>query len=163
MFSAIPQKLTSAKKDFKASAFKILISEVLSNNGDFSKINPNIKKASLKCVVKQAYPRFLISDGTFFIQAYFTKDCFNKCHPNKENEINISDLESGVISITKWEVQLVSTNSAEEFTSYNGIEMRMIIHDFKVQLNNEVKMNKYPANLYRDDEVKTLLNAFIQS
>ena len=53
------------------------------------------------------------------------------------------------------------TNSAEEFTSYGGIEMRIIIHDFKVKLEDQVKMSKYPANLYRDDDVKTHMLSFI--
>jgi Telomere-binding protein beta subunit (TEBP beta) len=63
--------------------------------------------------------------------------------------------------ITKWECELALTNSAEEFTSYGGIEMRIIIHDFKVKLEDQVKMSKYPANLYRDDDVKTHLLSFI--
>ncbi len=96
----------------------------------------------------------MISDGTFFIQAYFTKDVYQKCHQGKDVNINISDLGDGVIVITKWQIELAVANSTEEFTSYSGIEMKMIIQDFKVKINDESKLSKYPANLYRDDEAK---------
>jgi len=62
-----------------------------------------------------------------------------------------------VIIITKWHVELAVTNSAEEFTSYAGIEMRMIVQDLKVKVNDESKLSKYPANLYRDDEAKMII------
>jgi hypothetical protein len=58
--------------------------------------------------------------------------------------------------LKKWTIELVSANSAEDFTSYGGIEMKMIIHDFSVKTNDQLRMSRYPANLYRDDEVKTL-------
>ena len=55
------------------------------------------------------------------------------------------------------------TNSAEEFTSYAGIEMRMIVQDFKVKINDESKLSKYPANLYRDDEAKMIIQSFVRA
>ena len=68
-----------------------------------------------------------------------------------------------MIVITKWHVELSLTNSAEEFTSYAGIEMKMIVQDFKVKVNDESKLSKYPANLYRDDEVKTTIQNFVRT
>ena len=102
-----------------------------------------------------------MSDGTFHVQAYFTKEAFGKCHQGKAININITDLQEGLISISKWECELATTNSAEEYTSYGGIEMRMIVHDFKVRLGEHINMSKYPANLYRDDDVKTHILHFI--
>lgn len=55
----------------------------------------------------------------------------------------------------------VVSSEEQEITSYGGIEMRMIISDFKVKIKDEMNMNKYPANLYRDDEVKITVNNFI--
>ena len=66
-----------------------------------------------------------------------------------------------MIVITKWECELALTNSAEEYTSYGGIEMKLIIHDFKVKIEDQLKMSKHPANLYRDDDVKAYLHSFI--
>ena len=68
-----------------------------------------------------------------------------------------------MIVVTKWHVELALTNSAEEFTSYAGIEMKMIVQDFKVKVNDESKLSKYPANLYRDDEVKMTLQNFVRT
>ena len=60
-------------------------------------------------------------------------------------------------------MELSLTNSAEEFTSYAGIEMKMIVQDFKVKVNDESKLSKYPANLYRDDEVKMTIQNFVRT
>ena len=60
-------------------------------------------------------------------------------------------------------MELSLTNSAEEFTSYAGIEMKMIVQDFKVKINDESKLSKYPTNLYRDDEVKMTVQNFVRT
>ena len=39
--------------------------------------------------------------------------------------------------------------------------MRMIVHDYKVKLGEHVSMSKYPANMHRDDDVKTHILHFI--
>ena len=67
-----------------------------------------------------------------------------------------------MIVITKWHVELALANSAEEFTSYAGVEMKMIIQDFKVKLNDESKLSKYPTNLFRDDEAKMSIQNFVR-
>jgi hypothetical protein len=52
MFSAFPDKLVSAKKDAKTSAFKTLVYEILAKNGDFSKLREQIRNGKIKCWVK---------------------------------------------------------------------------------------------------------------
>lgn len=133
MFSALQTKTISAKKDTKYSCFKTLAFELLSKNGDFSKLNEKIRNSKLKCWVKQTYPRFLISDGSFFMSAFFTKEAFERCHQSKEQNIDITHLQDGLILINKWSLELSLVNSAEEFTSYGGIQIKMIIYDFKVK------------------------------
>lgn len=39
--------------------------------------------------------------------------------------------------------------------------MRMIVHDFKVKLGEHISMTKFPANMHRDDDVKTYILHFI--
>lgn len=55
------------------SAFKALYTEMVASNGDFSKVNTKYKK-SIKVYVKESFPHFLISDGYFYVPAYFTKE-----------------------------------------------------------------------------------------
>jgi hypothetical protein len=45
--------------------------------GDFSKVKEGLKKP-IKCYVKESFPHFLVSDGYFFVPAYFTKDAINE-------------------------------------------------------------------------------------
>lgn len=46
-------------------------------NGDWSLVSKDYKKP-LKCYVKEAYPYFLVTDGYFYVQAYFTKEAINE-------------------------------------------------------------------------------------
>lgn len=41
--------------------------------------------------------------------------------------------------------------------------MRLVIHDFKVNQEEDLKMSKYPTNMYRDDEVKASILNFIKN
>ena len=54
------------------SAFKQLYAEMFNQGGDFNKVNKDLKK-NIKCYVKESFPHFLVSDGFFYVNAYFTK------------------------------------------------------------------------------------------
>ena len=61
MFSAPTPKSISAKKDQRPSAFKTLMIELLSHNGEFSKLRESLRNAKIKCLVKHLvifYSRF---------------------------------------------------------------------------------------------------------
>ena len=49
-----------------------------------------------------------------------------------------------MIVIKKWSIELSKANSAEGYTSYNGIEMKLIIHEFERKIEENVKMSKFP-------------------
>lgn len=122
---------------------------MIDKKGDFSKINEKFKTNSIKCFVKEANPRFLISDGSFFMSAYFTKEALEN-YEKQKFPIKISDLADKVIVISKWHLEFSFVDNVEVFTSYCGIEMKLIIKDFKVKVEDKVHLNKYPSNLYRD-------------
>ena len=126
---------SGAKKDStQLPAFKTLLLELLKCEGDFSKFNESLKKLKLKCYVKEVYPKFLLTDGSHFIEGYITQECFNKCHQKTgEGEVFITDLERGLILITKWSLDLVLKNSYEDYTSYDNLEMRIIVNEFRVK------------------------------
>ena len=52
----------------------MLSSEVM---GDYTKLSKDYRKP-LKCYVKESYPYFLITDGFFYVQAYFTKEALDE-------------------------------------------------------------------------------------
>ena len=91
--------------------------------------------------------------------AYFTQSALSE-YTSKFSHVNILDLESKVIVISKWSLELRKVNSAEIFTSYAGLECRLVIHSFKPQLKENLHPSRYPTNLYRDDEFKTAIQAF---
>jgi hypothetical protein len=143
------------------SAFKQLFTEMLNQGGDFSKVSKDLKKP-LKTYVKESYPFFLVTDGFFFVQAYFTKEAVAD-FKQKFGNVNIHELSDKVVVINTWSLEMRKVNSAENFTSYGNLEIRLIVHSFKPNLNEKLNPTRYPINLFRDDEFKTQIQQFRHS
>ena len=103
---------------------------MFAQGGDFSKVGANLKKP-IKCFVKESFPYFLVTDEYFFIPAYFTKEAVAE-HKSKNANIHITDLAEKVIVLNNWHLEMRKVNSAEVFTSYANLEVRLIVSSFKV-------------------------------
>ena len=147
-----------SKAQVNNSAFKQLYSETFNQGGDFSKVGKDLKKP-IKCFVKESFPYFLLSDGYFFVPAYFTKEAIAEFRKSFSN-VNITDLQGKVVVLNNWHLELKKVNSAEVFTSYANLEARLIVTSFKPNLQEKLQPNRYPTNLYRDDEIKTTIQFF---
>jgi hypothetical protein len=134
---------------------------MLNQGGDFSKVSKDLKKP-LKTYVKESYPFFLVTDGYFFVQAYFTKEAVAD-FKSKFGNVNITELHDRVIVINSWSLEMRRVNSAEVFTSYGNLEIRLVVTSFKVNLNERLNPTRYPINLFRDDEIKTQIQQFRHS
>ena len=144
------------------SAFKKLYTQMILAGGDESKIQADLRKKDLQVFVKETEPYFLVSDSYFYVPAYFTPACASE-FKSKFSNTNWTDLEAKVIVITKWNLELKKVDSASVFTSYAGVECRLIVHSFKPLLKEKLHPVRYPTNLYRDDEFKTTVQAFRHS
>ncbi len=142
-----------------ASAFKTLYTQMIQNGGDYNALPKDLLRKDLQVFVKETKPYFLVSDSFFYVPAYFTSAAISD-YQSKFPQVNVLDLEGKVIVITKWSLELRRVNSAEVFTSYSGVECRLIVHSFKPQLKESLHPTRYPTNLYRDDEFKTTIQAF---
>lgn len=142
-----------------ASAFKTLYTQMIENGGDYDALPKDLLRKDLQVFVKETKHHFLVSDSFFYVPAYFTKAALTE-YQSKFPTVNVSELEGKVIVITKWTLELRKVNSAEVFTSYAGVECRLIVHSFKPQLKESLHPTRYPTNLYRDDEFKTTIQAF---
>jgi len=140
------------------SAFKKLFTDLVNADGDSSKLFKE-SKPNIKVFVKETSPYFLVSDSFFYVPAYFTQsalDEFKKKNPSRQ----LGDLNEKVILITKWSLELRRVDSDSVFTSYYGLEVRLIVHAFQPRLDEELHPARYPINLYRDDELKTAIQHF---
>jgi hypothetical protein len=56
-------------------------------------------------------------------------------------------------------LEINKVNSVDVFTSYGGIEVKLIVKGFRHHIYKEdsIVLTRYPVNLYRDDEMKTLI------
>lgn len=141
-----------------SSAFKTLFTDMVNNGGDYSKLSKDLTKQMLKVFVKETHPYFLVSDSYFFVPAYFTKAALEDFE-RKFSNVKVQDLSEKVILISNWTLELKKVDSNAVFTSYAGLEVRLIVHSFKPQLGESLHPTRWPTNLYRDDEFKTTIQA----
>ena len=149
---------TFLKKIKIMSAFKSLFTQMIAAGGDESKLPADIRKKDLQVFVKESKPYFLVSDSYFYVPAYFTHAALAE-FKQKFSSISIEELETKVIVITKWSLELRKAEP-NNFTSYAGLECRLIVHSFKPLLKEKLHPTRFPTNLYRDDEFKTTIQAF---
>lgn len=139
-----------------ASAFKTLFTDMIKAGGDANKLNKQNLKQQLRLYVKEASPHFLVSDSQFFVPAYFTPEAavnFN----SKFASVSVDSLAGKVILVTKWDLELRRVDSNQVWTSYAGLEVRLIVKEFKPVMNDQGALPRHPTNLYRDDEFKTTI------
>ena len=118
---------------------------------------PQKFKGALRCSVKETSPNFLVTDGSYFISAYFTEESYKQFR--KENSaLRVTDLQDIMVQINDWSVELVASSC---FTSYAGVEMKMIIKQMDIKKDYRVELKKFPTNLYRDDKMKTCVQNFL--
>lgn len=137
------------------STFKNLYSNMFNNP------NYNIPNKPLKCYVWQSFPYFLVTDGYFYVQCYFTKKAIDQFH-QKHNNLNITDLKHRVIRINEWTLEMNKVNSANVFTSYGGLECRLVVKGFTAEPKKDdaAALPRTPFNLFRDDEMKILIQNY---
>jgi len=51
-------------------------------------------------------------------------------------------------------------DSNQVWTSYSGLEVRLIVQDFRPRFSDPSPSNSHPTNLFRDDEFKTTIQHF---
>lgn len=131
---------------------------MIAAGGDESKLPADLRKKDLQVFVKESKPYFLVSDSYFYVPAYFTASALSE-FKQKFSSTTLEELETKVIVITKWSLELRKAE-ATCFTSYAGLECRLIVHSFKPLLKEKLHPTRFPTNLYRDDEFKTTIQHF---
>ena len=132
--SSKPQSLEG---ESKFSAFKLLLINFLGCNADAMKIDKKFKKTIRVCV-KDILPQFVLTDGYFNLSGYITKEAYDEYNKNPKNKMKITDLRDYMLNLERWTIDLVQVDSKDSFTSYAGLEMRLIIHQFSVFSDSRV-------------------------
>jgi hypothetical protein len=140
------------------SPFKQLYTDIL-KGGNFASIEKNIPKKQIRCFIKESFPHFLVTDDYFYIPCYFTKKAVDE-FKNQFSNVNITDLKSKTLVLKEWTMEVSKVDSASVFTSYAGIEIKLIVKSFKIE-KGDATLTRYPLNLYRDDEIKTLIQSYL--
>lgn len=129
--------------------------------GDPFKLDKKYKKP-IRCAVREVTPQLLLTDGQFNLSGYITKEAFALYCKNEANLVKVTELRDFMITIDSWTLELVKVSANDSFTSYAGLEMRLIINKFSKYSATQVTLNnKYPQNLYRDDEVCNYITKFL--
>lgn len=72
-------------------------------------------------------------------------------------------MRSKVITIKDWSLELAKVKSEDVFTSYAGVELKLIVNEFAPDNSGSITLNRHPLNIYRDSEMKSLINKFIHT
>ena len=160
MLSSYKRSAAGDHPNVHHSCFKTLLFALLDAKGDLLKINKKYK-GPLKCAIKETYPNLLLTDGSYFISAYLTKEAYDR-FKQKCGKFGLSQLRDWMLKVNKWSLELAQVNTSEVFTSYQNLEMRLIIYDFELKSDAAVDLpNKYPMNIFRDDDVRTHMLHFL--
>ena len=138
------------------SAFKQLYTDMINNGG-----NSTMPRKAVCCYVKQAFPHFLVTDGYCYVACYFSKGAVDEFH-SKFKGSNITDMRGKVINITDYSLEMNRVNSSNVFTSYGGIEVRLIVKSFKPVAGDKKTptLTRHPENLFRDYEIKMAVQKY---
>lgn len=118
------------------SAFKELYTKMINSGGNLGLVQKSFTDSSgkvkkIKCFVKESFPHFLVTDNHFYVPCYFQKkavDGFKSAHSG----VNITDLKGKVVEIGDWSLEMRNVDSSTNFTSYAGIEIALIVNNFKL-------------------------------
>lgn len=59
---------------------------------------------------------------------------------------------------------MAKVDSTSVFTSYAGVELKLIVKQFKLNNNKEkLSILRYPVNIYRDSEMKNWVSSFVNA
>ena len=87
----------------------------------------------------------MLTDGQYTISGYITKEAFAQYSKNEANNVKVSELRDFMVTLDSWTLELVQVSSEESFTSYAGVEMRLIINKFSKFSETRVDLqNRYP-------------------
>lgn len=127
--------------------------------GDAKGLSKSVAGQQIKVHVKESTPHFLVSDGHFFVPAYFTAEAVASFRTRCPN-VSVEGLAGKIIQIQKWNLEMRQVDSNQVWTSYAGLEVRLIVQDFRPRFSDASPQNSHPSNLYRDDEFKTTIQDY---
>lgn len=155
MISKVAQKRATVEKAPPCkSALKSLFGKYLEAGGDMMKV-PEKFQLPLSLIVKETFPTFLVSDGYFYGGLYFSEEAVQE-HRNNTKTHKIIDLQDFIVVLNRWSIEMAPVDSTKVFTSYAGVEVRLIAHSFKLKSDTKVDLDrKYPQNIFRDDHIRT--------
>jgi len=97
--------------------------------GDPLKLDKKFTKP-IRCAVREISPQLLLTDGQYNLSGYITKEAFANYSKNPSNDVKVTELRDYMITLDSWTLELVRVSADESFTSYAGIEMRLVINKF---------------------------------
>ena len=135
----------------KSQSLKGTVISFLENDGDWEAIKKNHKGSlTLHCYLDN--PQFILSDGKSFLGAYLTKQAFDSFR--KTSKVKLTEAQGQKFEVSKWELELVRVDSANVYTSYCGLEVRLVVHEIKTS-TAKMDVSHFLDNIHRDNDVKS--------
>ncbi|CDW80594.1 UNKNOWN [Stylonychia lemnae] len=136
---------------------KPLVTSFINANFDFEAIPLQLKK-SMRVGVQEHIAFFWVNDGYHFLEAVFTKEAVNEFRKNWPH-LKFIGLKEKILLITKWSLRIREADSRKLFTSYQNLQIQIVIEGFKPILHEKPnpKQHFQATNIYHDEEIQTYL------
>jgi hypothetical protein len=112
----------------------------------------------MRMLVQDNIPYVWLSDGYHYIEALFTKEAINEFRKNYSH-VKFNLLRDKIIFVSKWSLKVREIDSRKNYTSYQNIQVQMIIEHFKPVLHEKPSISQIAKtiNLYKDEEMQTII------
>lgn len=143
--------------------FKMIATELLAVGADPMQL-PRALRQPFQCFVRETYPYFMVTDGYHYINLNFTFDALAKFQ--KETGMSTCDTQHFLVCVDNWSVELgLVANSRTDFMSCSNLTFKFVVHHMSLVTKEKLQMadHLWPANLYRDPEMRAHINCFLFS
>ena len=137
---------------------KPLVSLFLKSGANFDQKFPKNYVRPMKLFMLENIPFITMSDGFYFMEALFTKECINDFRKNCSH-IKFSRLRTKVLYVQKWSFEMRHCNTRKEYNSVKNLQVFLVVEQFKV-ISHEAPSERQirgSALIYKSDEIKTHL------
>lgn len=135
-----------------------LVSLFLKTGANFEEKFPKQYVRPMKLFMLENVPFITLSDGFYYIEAHFTKECINDFRKNYSH-LKFNKLRARILFVQKWSLELRHCNSRKEYNSHRNLQVFLVVEQFRAISHEVINDRQMKSNqkLYCEPGIKTFL------
>ena len=119
---------------FEKEKLKPVIDLFLRTGANFEEKFPQQFKKSMRLIMTENIPMVCLSDGFYFVEAFFTKEAINYFRKNFSH-MKFSGLRDKIIFVKEWQLHLRRRDSTKHTCAFNNLSVTLEINKFEPVLH----------------------------